>query len=116
MAKTWKQKVLAATRGSQFGAILNCALGEKIEAPCFTSKAVVTSDGYVQANFVDKNGCARHSAFVGSAADLVNNTKGLAGHLKLSAADRAELYAIVRGWIATDYSGRALKGLETANG
>jgi hypothetical protein len=111
MSKNWKQQALAATSGSQFGAILSSALGEKIEAPCFTSKAVVTSDGFVQANFVGKDGRAHLGAFVGAATDLVDNIKDLASHLKLSEKDRAELFAAVRGWVATDYSGRALERL-----
>jgi hypothetical protein len=105
MTKTWKQKALAATRGTQFGAVLSSAFGKKIKAPCFTSKAIVTSDGFVQANFVDKGGVARHSAFVGSVQDLLRNARGLADHLKLDASERAEFFTVVREWVAVDYSG-----------
>jgi len=105
---SWKTKALAATKGSQFGAVLSSAFNKKIKAPCFTSKAIITSDGYVQANFVDKIGVARNSAFVGSATDLVRNTRGLADYLKLAAEDRKELFAVITDWIALDYSGRGL--------
>ncbi len=70
----------------------------------------------MQANFVGKDGRAHHSAFVGSVSDLVRNARGLADHLKLTDADRAELFAAVRDWVVTDYSdGRALKGLVLAH-
>jgi hypothetical protein len=105
MTKTWKQKALAATKGSQFGAVLSSAFNKKIKAPCFTSKAVITSDGFVQANFVDKGGVARHSAFVGSVQDLLRNARGLADHLALDANERTEFFTAVRDWVAIDYSG-----------
>ena len=104
MTKTWKQKALAATKGTQFGAILHAATDTKKSAPKFTSKAIVTSDGYVQANFVDARGYAHHSAFVGAVSDLFRNTRGLADMLKLADADRDQLFAAVKGWITTDYS------------
>ena len=109
----WKEKALAATSGSQFGAVLCAATGTEAPPPCFTSKASVTSDGYVMADFTGKDGQHHMGAFVGSATDLVNNTVGLADHLKLSAAERAELFATVRGWIGADHGGGGpLKALE----
>jgi len=109
----WKEKAIAATRGSQFGAVLCVATGTDAPAPCFTSKASITSDGYVMADFTGKDGRSHMGAFVGSASDLVNNTVGLADHLKLNAEERAELFAAVRGWIAADHGGGGpLKALE----
>lgn len=104
----WKKKALAATAGSQFGAILAAATDTKIKAPCFTSKAVITSDGFVTANFVGDDGRAHLGAFVGHVSDLVRNTQGLADHLKLVDADRAELFSAVLSWISVDYSGAAI--------
>ena len=108
----WKRRAVAATNGTQLGAIICAAFGEKIEAPCFTSKAIITSDGFVQANFTGKDGRQHLSAFVGSASDLVRNVVGLADHLKLNADEKAELFAAIRSWIVTDYSSGALKVLE----
>lgn len=115
MTKTWKHKALAATQGSQFGAILHAATGTEKEAPAFTGKAIVTSDGFVQANFVGKDGRAHHGAFVGSLVDLRDNTLGLAAQLKLAADDRRALFAAVHDWVAVDYSdGCVLKTLVVA--
>lgn len=109
----WKEKALAATRGSQFGAILCAATGTDAPAPCFTSKASITSDGFVMADFTGADGRQHMGAFVGSVADLVKNSVGLADHLKLNSGDRAELFAAVRGWIEADHGGGgALKALE----
>jgi hypothetical protein len=99
----WKDKALAATSGSQFGAILHCAFGVEKEAPCFNGKASVTSDGFVMCNFTDKNGEGHWGAFVGSVSDLKRNVEGLAKHLKLNAADRSALTLAVAGWVAQDW-------------
>ena len=112
----WKERALAATRGSQFGAILCAATGTKCEAPCFTSKATVTSDRFVTANFTDKHGDGHMGAFVGSLSDLVNNMNGLAKHLKLDATETDELFKVVREWIQTDYSGHVVNALKSAGG
>jgi hypothetical protein len=104
-----KTEIVLETRGTQFGAILACALGfDQAPTPKFVGKAIVTSDGFVQCNFVDKDGVSRHGAFVGSVGDLVRNTKHAADHFKLSTEDRADLFAAINGWIATNYSGREL--------
>lgn len=112
MARPWKQRALAATRDSRFGAILSAATGTEIEAPCFTSQAAVTSDGYIMADFIGSDGRYHLGAFVGSASDIVRNTRGLADHLALTGADRRELFATIKGWIGTDYSNGALRELE----
>jgi hypothetical protein len=113
--KHWKARALAATRGSHFGAIIAAATDTEIEAPCFTSKACITSDGFVMANFEGADGRQHLGAFVGSASDVVNNARGLADHLNLDGADRSELFATIRGWIGQDYSNGALDQLATRN-
>ena len=110
----WKERALAATRGTQLGAILHCATQTECEAPCFTSKAIITSDGFVQANFTGADGRNHHSAFVGSVSDLVRNVRGLADHLKLDDADKAELFKVAREWIVIDYSKGEIKELKVA--
>ena len=99
----WKAKALAATNGSRFGAIVAAALDETIPAPCYTSKATVTSDGFVMADFTDKDGNGHMGAFVGSVDDVFANAQGLAKHLKLTTADSRALVDTINGWIATDY-------------
>jgi hypothetical protein len=101
-------KIVDALRGSQIGAIIACALGVEIDGPRFTSKCVVTSDGFVQANFVDGQGISRLSAFVGSADELQVNLSHAITFLQksigLSTDDSEELITkVIPGWIATDY-------------
>jgi hypothetical protein len=105
----WKDKALRATKQTQLGAILRCALQvERSAVPRFTSKAVITSDGYIQANFVDRDGVTRHMAFVGDVASLKDNVVGLAKHLKLSETERSEIFTTFKDWIITDYSGKGI--------
>jgi hypothetical protein len=104
---SWKTKALAATRGSQFGAIIECALGIGVgqtTGPRFVGKATVTSDGFIMCDFIDRNGCYRHSAFVGAKDDLTRNYRGLSDHLKLSERDRANFRRALARWIRQDWS------------
>jgi hypothetical protein len=99
----WRDQALAATAGTQFGAILHASLGVDKAAPLFRGKASVTSDGFVMCDFVDSHGAYRHSAFVGAVSDLDSNVDGLSRHLNLGESDRASLRAAVKSWIGTDY-------------
>jgi hypothetical protein len=102
---TWKDKALAATRGSQFGAIIRCALGRDLEAvPRFVGKASVTSDGFIMCNFIDRDGDGYHGAFVGAKSDLTRNFRGLSDHLKLNDKDRAAFRKVLTTWLGTDWS------------
>lgn len=104
------QKIVDATRGSQIGAIIACALDlERNALPRFTSKAVITSDGFVQANFVDSHEIMHHSAFVGSIDELQVNMAHVVVFLQkaikgITDADTDELTdAVLNDWITTDY-------------
>jgi len=106
MNKNTKQLVTDALRGSQIGAIIACALDTNREAtPRFTSKAIITSDGFVQANFVDRDGVSRHSAFIGSWGDLLVNLQSV--KVFLQSAHKIdvgiELDAAISNWVAVDY-------------
>lgn len=100
---SWQGNAIAATRDSQFGAILACALGREQAAPYFYGKATVTSDGFVQCNFCDKDGDHHWGAFVGAFSDLDRNVERLAKHLKLNSDDHNALTAAVAGWIGKDW-------------
>src|ERR1700744_4954330 len=70
---TWKNKGLAAPRGTQFGAIIRCALGVdagQTVGPRFVGKATKTSDGYVLCDFITRDGQYKMKAFVGSFDDF----------------------------------------------
>lgn len=108
MNEDTKTKIITELRGSQIGAIVACALEVELPGPRFTSKAIVTSDGFVQANFVDQNEVARHSAFVGSYDDLLDNLRSVQEFLRkcvgITEDVLGELWdAVAYRWIATDY-------------
>lgn len=106
MADDWRQTVLAATHGTQLGAILWTALDMPVpeeNEPCFVGKATITSDGFIMCDFRDRNGVYRPGAFVGSVSDLEDNIVGLAAYLNLPADYRAELGMAIHGWIGHDY-------------
>jgi hypothetical protein len=105
---TWKDKAVLATRGSQFGAIINCAFGigaGETTGPRFVGKANVTSDGFVMCDFIDRNGQYRFGAFVGAKSDLDGNVRGLTKHLKLTDKQETEFKAKIASWIGSDWSG-----------
>jgi hypothetical protein len=89
---TWKYRAIAATSGTQFGAIFAAAAGIDIPAPYFSGKAIVTSDNCVMADFVDRNGEGHMGAFVGTLLDLTRNTNGLSAHLKLHSGRARRAY------------------------
>lgn len=114
MDHTTKQQIVEALAGSQIGAIVACALGIETPAPRFTSKAIITSDGYVQANFVDMHGISRHSAFVGSYDELKESLRNVCKYLraaKIINADQEHVLfnAVAFDWIADDYRALSAK-------
>jgi hypothetical protein len=106
MTNNWKDKALAATQGSQLGAIVARVLDREIPAPHFNGKAIVTSDGFLLAHFTARNGDRHADAFVGTLIDLQRNVGLLADHLKLTAEERGEFADALAGWIGIDYNGR----------
>ncbi len=99
--------IINALQGSQLGAIVACALGVEQPAPCFTSKAIITSDGFVQANFIDSQGVTRHSAFIGSYDSLLETLRDVCELLQpdIINDDQAGVLfnAVAYDWIVTDY-------------
>ena len=108
MTDTMQERALAATNGSQLGAILRCAFNKNglNETPRFTGRASITSDGFVMCNFVDRYGHDHMGAFVGDTKDLNDNITGLVKHLKLNDDEIEELHnAVYVKWIGTDWRG-----------
>ena len=103
---TWEYRAIEATRAhqSQLGCMLLAMLGRgRTKYPRFGRGATVTSDGYVMADFIGRDGRPHLGAFVCSFNEMVGNFRGLADHLKLSDADRTALFEKVRAWILVDY-------------
>jgi len=98
-----KEKLLKSTAGTQFGAILRCAMNVERDAiPRFSGKATVASDGYVMCNFTDSNGEHHWGAFVGSKQDLWKNVLGISTFLKLTKPEIAELTTLVDAWLGIE--------------
>lgn len=103
---TWQYRAVQATRGNQsrLGCILLAVLGKNAKnPPWFGRSAIITSDGFVLANFCTAAGEVKHGALVCNAAELTANFRGLADHLKLGDKDREAMFVAVRQWIAEDY-------------
>jgi|CXWL01.1.fsa_nt_gi hypothetical protein len=103
---TWQYKAVEATRGNQsrLGCILLAVLGRPAKhPPQFGSSATITSDGFVMADFVGRDGRGHMGARVCGADELRDNFRGLADHLKLDDANREAMFKAVRQWIAVDY-------------
>lgn len=114
----WREIAMQATRGTQLGAIVACALGRASGRPRFHGQAHVTSDGFVMCDFTDKEGRYHHGAFVGSMTDLLDNIAGLLAHLRaavgprgriVSDADLDNLGVALRRWVARDDSAGAVR-------
>lgn len=107
---TWQDRLLAATQGTQTGAIVKCVLGRNLPngRRQYQGSAIITSDGFLMCNFVDAEGEGHGGAFVGSVEDLKRNIVKVADHLELSDADREAWYRACRAWISTDYSGHGI--------
>lgn len=104
MKTTYLDKALAATAGTQFGAIIRCAYDlERDACPRFVGKASITSDGFVMCSFVDRHGEGHMGAFVGSARDLSANIAGLIRHCSMKADEAEAFRAKLNAWVATDY-------------
>ena len=105
--KTWQYRAIKATCGTQsrLGAILVAALGrsERLQGRRIVGRASITSDGYVMVDFVDSHGRYHFKAFICSVEDLTRNLRGLSDMLKLSDAERIEMFDEVRKWIDVDY-------------
>ena len=100
----WQDRAIAATRGTQTGAILRCALGRSDDSfPRFVGHASITSDGFITCDYVDSDGRSHSGAFVGGVSDLTANTIGLANHLHLSDSDRKSLFTTIQRWIGCDW-------------
>lgn len=107
MKQEAKDKLLACTRGTQLGAIIACALGvERDAVPRFCGKAMLTSDGFIMCNFVDRDGFGHLGAFVGSLDDFDRNVVGVAAHCKLNADDRAMFFQVMDDWCGAAKSRR----------
>lgn len=104
MTNTWEDKVLAATGGTRIGAMISAALNEDTDRlPSFAGSACCTSDGFLMAGFTGRGGDYHGGALAGSITEYIANVRGVASHCKLNKDDRTSFYAVMKGWVTTDY-------------
>lgn len=104
--ETWQAKALVATQGqkTQLGAIiLAITKAEPSRGPKFGPGAVISADGFIFANFIDRRGQYHQGQLVCSVRDYIKNLHGLADALKFSEADRADMFRRAREWIYVDH-------------
>lgn len=107
-------RALAATTGTQLGAILAVAYHVTgRSAPAFCGEATITSDGFVTCDYISADEQFHHGAIICDVADLERNLLGLSKHLKLDSVERTALLATVQAWIAFDH--RPVPGLRMIN-
>jgi hypothetical protein len=96
----WKDRALTAANGTQTGAILRAALGRNVKGATrqYGEHAVITSDGYVMADFVDQRGEGHFGAFVGSYDQMLRNFGRLAAHCDFAGTEHKELLDAVDAW------------------
>lgn len=112
--KQWKIRAVTATKGNQsrLGCILICMLGYMPKnPPRMRGLAVITSDGRVLVDCQLAGQAQFFATDIGSVEEVRDNMRGLADHLKLSDADRVEMFDELRKWFARDF--RATSTLET---
>lgn len=74
-----------------------------IERPFFASGAEIQLSGKLVCDLVEKSGIV-HPVVVYESTDLLNrDMRILADHLKLTDAERLELYAAVQRWVVADH-------------
>ena len=104
MPQALADKLYHGSGATQTHAIIACALGrDPMTTAKFVGKAIVTSDGFIQCDFIDHDGQGRRGAFVGSWGELEINLAGLIQHLGLGPAELQQLTKLVESWVGTDY-------------
>ena len=96
----WQGITLTATNGMRLGAILQAAYNVPRAdiRPRYGSRATVTSDGFLIADFIARDGGHHMGAFVGSVEDTQRNCGRLAAHCELTDVDAVKLINTVAAW------------------
>lgn len=103
---SWQYRAIEATRGNttRAGAILLAALGKNAKhPPGFGPSCVITPDGVVLSNFVDRHGVMHVGLAVCDVEDLISNFRRLAEHCKFNDEEHEALFSTLRKWVIIDY-------------
>ena len=94
----------ACAPGTQMRALIEAIFHKSPrKMPAFADNAVITSDGFVISGFKDRGGEYHEGALVCKIGELVDNARRLADFMKLSDAERKELFGEIQKWIYADY-------------
>lgn len=115
----WQARILAETKGEFFSICLAMLTHnyreaipvllrvvfrgfQDIKKPFFCSGASIMKDGRVVCDVIDKDGMWKNILIYDSEAHLIKAFRDIADRLKLSDADRAEMFAAVKRWVVAD--------------
>ncbi|HLZ23660.1 MAG TPA: hypothetical protein VKQ30_16235 [Ktedonobacterales bacterium] len=104
---SWQYKAIVATRGNQtlLGAIFLQIIGKNAKhPPQIVGTASVDEDGLCWSVLRKQHGLeiAEGIVCLGSIADIRDEFRRLADHLKLNDDERKELFVELRKWVAVD--------------
>jgi hypothetical protein len=107
MDKEYADRLFDARPHPKTHAIIACMLGREANTPQkFVGRAIITSDGFCQCNFVDGAGTEHHQAFVGSWDEIEENVQLVAEDLSIPEEQTA---ALLKDWIGIDYQSRSTR-------
>ncbi len=104
---TWQQRAIRKTGGnkSRLGLILLAVIGHvPQDRPMISTArgAVITPDGFVVADTMLRFQLQYYATTLGHISEIVDNFRGLADALKLSDAERLEMFDLLRKWAGHD--------------
>lgn len=106
----WRYRAIAHARGNQsrLGCIVLAMLNKSPDNPPRISilddvTPVIRADGMVLANMELRNGRGMRATPLGHISEVVDNMRWLADTLKLSDAERTEMFDVLRKWIKKDF-------------
>lgn len=102
----WRFRAIETTRGNSttIGTLLLAVIGRHSRRPpWFGPTCVITPDGYVLSNFVDRYGTMHPAALVCGIEDMIDGFRRLADRLKLNDKDREELFDQLKKWVSVDH-------------
>lgn len=106
LAERWQHRAVRETGGNQtmLGCFVLAVLGWQHgrKPPRFGSTAVIDKDGMVFSNAQNAAGQMFKNECLGHVENIVDSFKGLADHLKLSDAERTEMFGELRKWFIHD--------------
>lgn len=103
---SWQKRAIRATNGNKslLGCFVLAILGFQngIKPPRFGRTAFIDKDGILYSNMQAEDGKMYKNHCLGPVAEVRDNFRGLADHLKLSDAERNAMFDELKKWISHD--------------